>query len=188
MHDTALYDTIQLLEHIRDIEGNPYWNIDTTTAALLQSLITDNNFMRVLELGTSNGLSALYIAVALQQTGGRLITVESHAERFALATKHFGEAQVTDIVTQVKGHAPEVLDDIPGTFDCIFIDATSVEYALYYEHLKPRLSTGGILVADNVLSHQEKIQPFIDLITADPDFDVSIEKTEKGLLIATKVA
>lgn len=186
MHDTALYDTIQLLEHIRDTEGNPYWNIDAATAALLQSLIIDNSYTRVLELGTSNGLSALYLAAALQQTGGRLITVESHAERFALAAKHFGEAQVTDMVTQVKGHAPEVLDDIPGTFDCIFIDATSVEYALYYEHLKPRLSTGGILVADNVLSHREKITDFLHTIQKDTDFSVSIEPVGKGVLIAQR--
>lgn len=185
---TDAYTTIiKQLETIRDTQGNPFWNIDNKTASLLQTRIRENNYTRVLELGTSNGLSALYLGAALIETGGTLVTVESHAERFALAATHIQAAHMNTIITQVKGHAPEVLDEIDGIFDLLFIDATSVEYELYYEHLKSRIAIGGCITADNIGSHQEKIQPFLDHISTDPLFDVHIEETEKGLLIAKRV-
>lgn len=181
------YTTVSTLETIVNT-GNPYWNIDRDTATLLQETIRTNNYINVLEIGTSNGLSALYMAAALEETGGHLTTVESHAERFMVASDNFEQAGVTHIVTQVKGHAPEVLEDILGMFDCIFIDATSVEYSLYYTHLKSRLTAGGCMIADNVISHKEKIQDFVDAMLGDTDFHTTITDIGKGILVAKKNA
>jgi predicted O-methyltransferase YrrM len=181
----SYYTTVSSLELLVNM-GNPYWNIDRTTGSLLQETIQQNKYTRILEIGTSNGLSALYMASAAYHTGGHITTVESHAERFALATKHFEAAGVTHLITQIKGHAPEVLDDIPGMFDMIFIDATSVEYKLYYTHLKSRLATHGTLLADNVISHREKVQDYIDHVMNDPDMTAQIVEIGKGVLIAKK--
>lgn len=178
----TLHQLISLAE-----KDNPYWNIDAHTAQYLKKIITDNSYTQALEIGTSNGLSALQLAAALEKTDGHLTTVESHAQRFALAKENFMTAEATEKITQIKGHAPEILETIPGQFDFIFIDATSIEYKQYYTHLKNRLVTGGTLVADNIISHQAKVQDFIDAIKKDTDFTVSIQNIGKGVLIAKKI-
>jgi predicted O-methyltransferase YrrM len=185
MH-TSYHTTVSSLESLVNT-GNPYWNIDTDTAKLLQDTIIQHTYTRILEIGTSNGLSALYMAAAVAETDGHIYTVESHTERFNLAQRHIAQAHVSHLITQIKGHAPEVLDTVDGMFDMIFIDATSVEYSLYVTALTSRLRTGGTIIADNVISHQEKVQDCIDLITNDTRFQTHIAHIGKGVLIAKKL-
>ena len=168
--------------------GNPTWNIDNKTGMLLQALITENNYTSALEIGTSTGYSALHIANALSQTDGSLVTVESHPERFTIAKERFASLSDSARITQVQGHAPEILDEISGTFDFIFLDATKYEHVSYVEALKSRLKSGGMIVSDNMLSHKEQMQPLLELMEANKSFSCELLEIGTGLLVSKNEA
>lgn len=166
--------------------NNTTWNIGKGTVIFLQSLLRDHRPMRVLEIGTSTGYSAICIAQVLNEWSGQLTTVESHKERFALAQKNITDTGLQNI-TQVLGHAPEILERIPGTFDFVFLDATKYEHTSYFFALKNRLSAGGIVVADNMLSHEKEMQEYKKTVEADPQFESSIENVGTGLMVSKRI-
>ncbi len=167
-----------------EAESDENWNISRETAEYLLNLCKERGLSRVLEIGTSTGYSAIWFALS----GCYVVTVESHRERFEKASANFERAELLDRILQVKGHAPEVLDAIKGDFDLIFLDATKKEYVRYYAALKGRLRKGGVLVADNVSSHQEALRPFLEAIQNDADFVTERVEIGTGLLVATKVS
>ncbi|MBD3270509.1 methyltransferase, partial [Candidatus Peregrinibacteria bacterium] len=119
--ESSLEELLKKLEEAR----NQFWNIDRSTALFMYSLIRASNFKNVLEIGTSNGYSGIWIAKALQITNGELVTVESNDIRYNLANENFIKANVNSLILQIKGHAPEVLKSIESKqFDLIFVDAT----------------------------------------------------------------
>ena len=166
----AIKQTLESLHQVQQKMGNPTWNIDQTTGQFLASLILAKNAQRALEIGTSIGISALWFALALRETGGKLVTVESHDQRFAEASKNIAAANAADIVMQVKGHAPEILDEIPGEFDLMFFDATKCEHLSYITNLSPRLRKGGVVITDNIDSHAETLQEYRQTMEKDEQF------------------
>lgn len=178
-------NTLENIDALRDPE-NPTWNIDAQTGKFINTLIRANKPMRAAEIGTSTGYSGIWIAEALSHHGGELFTVESHTERFEMAQKHFEESELTNI-TQIKGHAPEVLDDIPGNFDLLFFDATKCEHVSYFEALRHRLNTGGIILADNMLSHEDVLEDYRAIVEADPHFQSALIPIGTGILMSVKI-
>lgn len=138
--------------------GKEFWIIPRETGEFLNKIIREKNCLRVLEVGTSIGYSGIWIAEALSHTGGKLYTLESHDERFKKAKKHFAEAGVTKYVTQLKGHAPDI--EIPDMFDLLFLDATKAEYVSYIKTFLFHMKKGGIIVADNALSHKKALAEY----------------------------
>lgn len=172
-----------LLRLEKEGEQGSFWNVPRSSAVLLHSLVVALGAKNVLEIGTSNGYSGLYLAHAAAGNGGKLYTVESHKERFGLAQKHFAEAGLDSSIIQIQGHAPEVLEEIDPSilFDFVFIDATKMEYELYVPALLPRLSEGALLVADNVLSHWDDLKGFAEKIQSE--FPAYLLDMDSGLLI-----
>lgn len=167
---------LKLLEKDRD----KYWNIDPKLGRLLFEIIFDRSYKTVLEIGTSNGYSALWMASALAKNNGRLYTIESHfRERFHLATENFYKAGLQKNIIQILGHAPEVIPKIPRKFDLIFLDATKAEYPLYFNAVKNRLKKGGLLISDNIQSHAKELLPFRKLLARDHRF-ISTEVSVGG--------
>lgn len=184
MNNSAIEHTKARLE--KDIAlGNPNWNISVDTVVFLHSILQTQIPKRALEVGTSTGYSAICIAEILTEWSGKLVTIESHAGRFETAKKNIEESALSNI-TQVRGHAPEILDEIEGTFDFIFFDATKYEHVSYFNALKDRLNPGGIIVADNMLSHVEDMQEYKKTVESDPQFENYIEDVGTGLMVSIK--
>ncbi len=162
---------------------NPTWNIDAATGAFLQSIIISHEYTRALEIGTSTGYSALHLAQALRKTHGMLITVESHADRWKEATNQFQQAGITDVVSQIFGHAPEILSEIDGLFDFIFLDATKYEHSSYVAALSQKLIPGATIISDNMSSHAEQMQPFLNQMNQDTRFTCELVHIGTGLLV-----
>lgn len=173
------------LENLR-ITENPYWNAGPETIGLIVSYIQKFEQCRVLEIGTSNGYTALRLVPTLMKVGGTLTTIESHKERGELAEHHFRSAEVKDIVTLVHGHAPEIFDSLTGVFDLIFLDATKYEHVSYVQALIPLMSEYCVIIADNIHSHEESMKPFIEYMYSLSGFSVEILSTETGILVAKK--
>ena len=106
-----------LAKIVQEFPRDQYWLLREESAKFIGVLIAIFRPKVFLEIGTGVGYSGIYLAENLAKFGGRLLTVESHAERFAIAKQHFAEAGLTETITQVAGHAPEVFPQITGNFD-----------------------------------------------------------------------
>jgi len=174
------------LEKLR-LDGNPYWNADSVVVDRLIAYIDPVPQCRVLEIGTSNGYTALRLVPALMRTQGHLVTIESHLERGGIAQEYFVSAGVESYITLVQGHAPEIFSQIEGVFDSVFLDATKYEHISYMQAIRDRLSPSAVIIADNVLSHDDAMNPFVEYMLSLPEFVVEIEQVGDGLLIARRV-
>ena len=165
-----------------------FWNIPRKTAVLLNTFIKMMNIKSALEIGTSNGYSGIWIAKALKQTGGKLTTIEFYEKRQSVAIENFKKCGVNDIIRPIQGSACEVIESFSPDekFDFVFIDANKREYVKYFELVKPHLTEKALIVADNITSHAEKVQTFIDAVDADDDFQYEIVEVPGGILIAYK--
>lgn len=139
-----------------------------------------------LEIGTSGGYSGLWLSLACRATGKTLITHEFAEAKISLATETFKMAGVDDIVRIVRGDAREHLGKYENVGFC-FLDAEKDAYDECYELVVPRLVRGGILVADNVVSHEEILAPWIDKILADARVDALVVQIGSGVLVIKKI-
>ena len=163
-----------------------FWNIPRKTGVLINTMIKMMNAKNVLELGTSNGYSGIWIAKALKKTSGRLTTIEFYNKRQSIAIDNFKKCGVFDIIRPIEGSACEILKWLgpDEKFDFVFIDANKREYVEYFKLVKPHLTSKAVIVADNIISHAEKVQTFIDAVDSDPEFQYMIAEIPGGLLIA----
>ena len=164
-----------------------FWNISRQTANFLSILIKSVNAQNILEIGTSNGYSGIWLAKALKVTGGKLTTVEFWDKRLVLAKENFKICGVEDIITTKLGSACDILPILDEEFDFVFIDANKSEYIKYFDIIHPKLKKGGIIAADNVLSHAEKVKPFVDKISNHPEYQAQVLDLPAGLLLAIKL-
>ncbi|MBR2430164.1 class I SAM-dependent methyltransferase [bacterium] len=183
------FDTItnQVLEELEKTQKE-FWNIPRKTGILINTFIKMMNVQNALEIGTSNGYSGIWIAKALKQTGGKLKTIEYYDKRQSVAIENFKKCGINDIIMPVQGSACEILEALAPDekFDFVFIDANKREYVKYFELVKPHLTQKALIVADNITSHAEKVQTFIDAIDVDEDFQYEIVEVPGGILIAYK--
>ena len=163
-----------------------FWNIPRKTGVLINTFIKMMNIQNALEIGTSNGYSGIWISKALKKTGGKLTTIEYYDKRQSVAIENFKKCGVNDTVRPLQGSACDILEalDEEEKFDFVFIDANKREYVKYFELVKPHLTPKALIVADNITSHAEKVQTFIDAIDADDDFQYEIVEVPGGILVA----
>jgi len=181
---TILEETLRSLEATK----NDFWNISRETGDFIEFLIKVSKAQNVLELGTSNGYSGLRIAQALKETGGHLTTIEYWEKRRSVAVENFKKCGMDDIITAKLGAAETVIEEElqNENFDFVFIDANKAGYIKFLHLIHPLLKKGGIIVADDVLSHCEQVKPFVDEITNRDDYSAQILNLPDGVLIARK--
>ncbi len=163
-----------------------FWNIPRKTGVLLNMFIKMMNAKNALEIGTSNGYSGLWLSKALKITGGHLTTIEFYEKRQSIAIENFKKCGVDDIITPLQGSACDVIRSFPEDkkFDFVFIDASKREYVDYFNLIKPHLTPKSMLVADNIISHAEKVQTFVDAVDKDCEFQYDIVEVPGGILVA----
>lgn len=162
-------------------------SIEPESAEFLALLILAKHAQTVLEIGTSGGYSTLWLADALEQTGGRLITLDIDAARQQAAMRHLVANGLQNRVQAVCGDAGAFLAGNREAYDLILLDAERPAYCGYWPHLADALSEpGSTLVVDNVLSHAEQVADFIRLVAADRRFAYSILPLGAGLMMAVR--
>jgi predicted O-methyltransferase YrrM len=174
---------------IEDLEKTQtdFWNISRSSANFLNMMIKISCAQNVLEIGTSNGYSGIWIAKALKQTGGHLTTIEYYDKRISLAKENFKKCNVDDVITIKQGSACEVLETLDFEIDFAFIDANKNEYVKYFDIINPKLKKGAIILADNILSHAPKVEPFVNKIKSDFNYQVEILDLPAGMLMGLKI-
>jgi caffeoyl-CoA O-methyltransferase len=169
----------ELARQTRDSLPLPQMLTGTVEGRLLEMLVWIARPRRVLELGTYSGYSALSMAAALPE-GGRIVTCEVDAGHAAFAQRHVDASPYADRIEIRVGRALDVVGELEGEFDLVFIDADKDGYLDYYEATLPMLSERGLIVVDNTLwsglvadpndrSEQTlTIRAFNDRVLADP--------------------
>jgi len=125
-------------------------NVPEADGKILYEIIIRNKYKKALEVGTSTGHSAIWIAWALSKTGGKLITIEIDEGRYREALSHFKEAGLSQYIDARLSDAHQVVNALPGPFDFVFIDADKDWYTNYAKALIPKLESGGCITAHNV--------------------------------------
>ena len=162
-------------------------NITRDTGELLAVLVRATAARRVLEIGTSNGYSTLWLASAARAIGGAVTTVELSEYKIGLATANFARSGLARYISLLHEDAGRVLQrSADGAFDLVFLDSERPEYPGWWPDLKRVLRPGGLLVVDNATSHRAEMAPFVALVTADVSFVTSLVPVGNGEFLAVK--
>ena len=163
-------------------------NITRDTGEFLSVLVQATNAQRVLEIGTSNGYSTLWLAQAVQRIGGHVTTVELSEFKLEMALRNFERSGLSDVITQHRGEAGgflERLDD--ACFDLLFLDSKRSDYVNWWPNIQRVLRKGGLLVVDNATSHADEMADFMALVSADPGFTTCTVPVGNGEFLATRL-
>jgi predicted O-methyltransferase YrrM len=163
-------------------------NITPDTGRLLWILLRATGARQVLEVGTSNAYSTIWLADAVRAAGGRLTTLELDPGKIALARANLAAAGLAEVVDVVEGRAEESLARLPGPFDVVFLDADRPSYLAYLDLVVPKLRVGGLLVADNVTSHAAELEDYLRRVKSDPRLFAVTVPVGNGEEIALRIA
>lgn len=156
-------------------------NITRDTGEFLVVLVKATFARRVLEIGTSNGYSTLWLASAARDIKGLVTTVEKSRYKIDLAANNFARSGLASYISQVHDDAGRVLErSAAGSFDFIFLDSERPEYPGWWPNLKRVLRPGGLMVVDNATSHAVELAPFAALVKGDAEFATSLVPVGNG--------
>lgn len=162
-------------------------NITRDTGRLLWILVRAMSATRILEVGTSNAFSTIWLADAVRATGGRVTTLELNPEKIARARANLVTAGLEGVVDIIEGPAADTLANLPSPFDLVFLDADRPSYLAYLELVVPKLRSGGILIADNATSHAQELQDYLRRVKSHPQLFALTVPIGNGEEIALKV-
>jgi predicted O-methyltransferase YrrM len=145
-------------------------NVPPEDGRLLRLFVEAADAKHVVEIGTSNGYSGIWICLALRGTDGKLTTYEIDARRAGLARENFKRAGVDQMVTLVEGDAHEEVAKLKGPIDVVFLDADKEGYIDYLNKLMPLLRPGGLVLAHNINPGQADPR-YVEAITTNPDLE-----------------
>ena len=164
--------------------GRKMLNLEPDTARFLYILLRSSRRTRILEIGTSNGYSTIWLAWAASASGGHVISIDRDAHKQVLAEANLLRAELREVVELVCGDATETVAKLPGPFDCIFFDADRYSAPAQLNLLLPKLAPGALLLADNALSHPGEIAAYLQALESLPEFDRVVLPIGKGLSLA----
>jgi caffeoyl-CoA O-methyltransferase len=163
------------------------WNVPSEDGKVLYDLIIKNHYRAALEIGTSTGHSAIWMAWALGKTGGMLTTIEIDEDRYRKALKNFKRAGVEHLIDARLADAHQLVKELKGPFDFIFSDADKEWYEQYFVDLEPKLAVGGCFAAHNVAHPYGDIRKFLDYVRALPTYQTTIDRSSSaGISISYK--
>lgn len=152
--------------------GVNLWNVSEGGARVMHDLVVQRGHRRILDIGTSTGHSALWLAWAASKTGGRVTTIEIDPGRHAEALRNFREAGLDGFIDARLGDAHELVKQLPGPWDFVFQDADKDWSLNYWNALKDKLSPRACYAVDHVMhSRSPGIRGFVESAQGDARFE-----------------
>jgi predicted O-methyltransferase YrrM len=190
-HLTTLLDELAAFGDAHD--GDPanaatrMLNITPDTGEFLAVLVKATGARRILEIGTSNGYSTLWLAAAAAPVDGAVTTIELAHEKIEMARANFARAGLDTRITLLEGDAGAMLDSLfDASFDLLFLDSKRSAYLDWWPDIRRVLRPGGLLVVDNATSHAREMAAFTAAVRADAGFTTSLVPVGKGEFLAVK--
>lgn len=164
-------------------------NVPLSDGRILYDLIIENDYKNAVEIGTSTGHSAIWIAWALSKTGGKLITIEIDKSRWLTAKANFKKAGVEDYIDARLADAHELVPDLPGSYDFVFSDADKYWYKNYFIAMDPKLEIGACFTAHNTSMRGSGMNEFLEYIESLKHFETRFAPNSRsGISISYKKA
>ncbi|MFC1660825.1 O-methyltransferase [Gemmatimonadota bacterium] len=163
-------------------------NVPMSDGQLLYDLVVEGNYTKALEVGTSTGLSAIWIAWALSKTGGKLITIEIDRRRYDQAVANFKAAGLSEYIDARLADAHELVPELEGPFDFVFVDADKDWYTRYFRAILPKLEVGGCLTAHNISSSRRGwVGEFMEALESTPNLETEVRGSRRsGMSVSYK--
>jgi len=178
---------VSVLQELSQKERSAMWNVTPEDGRLLRVLTEAAGAKNVVEIGTSNGYSAIWFCLALRATGGKLTTHEIDARRVSLARENFERAGVSDIVTLVEGDAHQTVTRLKEPIDILFLDADKAGYLDYLNKLLPLVRPGGLILAHNTSDLGSMMQDYLKAVTTNPDLEtIFLHEEDMGIGVTLK--
>lgn len=169
-------------------EGHPVSdrtrNLTRVSGEYLSILARAMNAKRVVEIGSSNGVSTIWFAAAVRATGGFVTGTEILVERAAVANANLAEADLSEFGRVLPGDAQQALASIEPGIDIAFVDAEKEDYVAHFEVVWSKVRVGGVVIADNVTSHD--LSDYQAMVRRREDCDTVTATIERGLEITIK--
>src|SRR2546425_477303 len=181
---TELYAAGQHNDSQQQERDKKMLNLEVETAQFLNILVRSSRRTRLLEIGTSNGYSTIWLAWAARSIGGQVISMDRDEPKLALADANLRQAGLRDVVELICGDATQVVADLTGPFDFVFFDADRLSAPSQLALLLPKLTADVLLLADNALSHPQEIAVYLSAVQVLPQFDHLVIPIGKGLSMA----
>jgi caffeoyl-CoA O-methyltransferase len=159
-----------------------------TTGQFLFALVAPQNACEVLEIGGSRGYSSIWLGAAVRHFGGRVLSLEHDPRKIEAWRRNVAEAGLEDWVDLVEGDAFESLQAIDDVFDIVFLDAEKEDYERLFQLARGKLEPGGLVIADNVLSHGETLAAYSKARQADPTLESLTVPLDRGLELTIVLA
>jgi len=176
-------------ERARGLPGSQrIQSIHPDSARLLYLLALTKGAKSIVEVGMSHGYSTLWLASAARINGGKVVAHDMNSERIAAARQNFIEAGLADWIEIVEGDARQTLRGRTEPVDLLFIDSEKSYYRAFFDAVYPRLARGGLVVADNALSHPDELADYIGYVQNHPDLASATIPTGRGLEITVRLA
>ena len=162
-------------------------NITPDTGEFLAVLVKATGARHILEVGTSNGYSTLWLADAVEPVDGAVTTIELAPAKIEMARANFARAGLDTRITLLEGDAGTMLANLfDASFDLLFLDSKRSDYLDWWPDIRRILRAGGLLVVDNATSHAEEMAAFTAAVRADTAFTTSLVPVGKGEFLAVK--
>jgi predicted O-methyltransferase YrrM len=155
--------------------------VEPTTGRFLFSIVAPQTDCEVLEIGGSRGYSTIWLAAGVRHLGGRVLSVEHDPRKIEAWRRNVAEAGLEDCAELVEGDAKEAVPAIDDVFDVVFLDAEKDDYEELFRLALPKLEPGALVVADNVLSHQDTLGAYSAARQSDPALESVTVPLDRGL-------
>src|SRR5882672_9214690 len=159
-------------------------NLESDSAEIVSMLARGSGAKRVLEIGTSNGYSTIWLAASVTPAGGSVISIDRSIEKQKMARENLSRAGLLEAVDLRCGDATETVAALPGPFDFVFFDADRIDADKQLTLLLPKLAPSAFLVADNALSHPAEIADYLAMIQSLKEVQHVLIRVGKGLSVA----
>ncbi|TNI61694.1 methyltransferase [Aeromonas media] len=167
--------------------GSKMLNITRDTGELLALLVQTRGAQAVLEIGTSNGYSTLWLAEAVKRLNGRVTTIERDEKKISLAEANFQRAGLSSWITLLAGEAGSLFPSLPTAgYQLIFLDSDRQHYQGWWPEIRRLLAPRGLLVVDNAISHESEMRDWMAQVRRDPDFLTSLVPVGKGEFLVVR--
>lgn len=170
-----------------EASSNTFWNVPRDVGQFLNLLVKIHKPKHILELGSSNGYSTIWLALAAKEVNADVMTIEYFQERIDLAKKNFTYCQVSDVITIKQGKILDLIKNTTEAYDFVFIDANKSEYISYLKELQENMPRGGIVIADNITSHKNDLVPYVEFLESNPNFESVFIPMGSGILLSFKI-
>jgi predicted O-methyltransferase YrrM len=160
-------------------------SVAPTTGRFLFSLVAPQTDCEVLEIGGSRGYSSIWLAAGVRYLGGRLVSLEADPVKCEAWRRNVAEAGLEEWAELIEGDARETLAAIDDVFDVVFLDAEKEDYEDLFQLARTKLEPAAVVVADNVLSHEDTLGAYSRARQEDPTLVSVTVPLDRGLELTT---